>query len=30
VPRETHKVEIDPDLIHSGDAIMIMRLDGLD
>lgn len=28
--RETKKVEIDPDLIGSGDFISIMRLDGLD
>jgi hypothetical protein len=30
VPRDTKKVEIDPDLIQDGDALMIMRLDGLD
>jgi len=29
-PRTIKKVEINPDLIKDGDAIMIMRLDGLD
>ena len=28
--RETKKVEIDPDLIGSGDFFSILRLDGLD
>lgn len=28
--RKIHKVEIDENLIHSGDYIAIMRLDGLD
>jgi len=30
VPREIKKVEVDPDLIQSGDFLAILRLDGLD